>query len=57
MQEVNEEVVFPFTYFICENGERTALKDIFGSAVNLNFYFIPVWIKQAVFLSSGGIFF
>ena len=55
VQEVNEEVVFPFMYFICENVERTALKDMFGSTVNLNFYFIPVWIKLAVFLSSDGI--
>jgi hypothetical protein len=38
-QEVNEEVVFPFMFFICENGERTTLKDMFGSAVNLNFSF------------------
>jgi len=42
VQVVNEEVVFPFMYFICENVERTALKDMFGSAVNLNFYLIPV---------------
>lgn len=42
VQVVNEEVVFPFMYFFCENVERTALKDMFGSAVNLNFYLIPV---------------
>lgn len=42
VQEVNEEVVFPFTYFICENVERTALKDIFESTLNFKFYFIPV---------------
>jgi hypothetical protein len=33
VQEVNEEVVFPFMYFICENVERTFLKDMFGSTV------------------------
>jgi hypothetical protein len=42
VQEVNEEVVFPFMYFICENADRTALEDMFGSTVNLNLYFIPV---------------
>jgi hypothetical protein len=42
VQEVNEEVVFPFVCFICENVEKTVLKDMFGATVNLNFYFIPV---------------
>ena len=28
VQEVIEEVVFPFMYFICENVERTALKNV-----------------------------
>jgi hypothetical protein len=33
---------FRLCIFISENIERTALKDMFGSTVKLNFYFIAV---------------